>query len=82
MMKYAYGECCDLLLTVGACNAGVGAPAGLPTLSRRWWVPTTGAASPLDIKFNTYGSCERVTPRTLRTPAIENDIIAAVEREM
>jgi hypothetical protein len=50
------------------------------TSSRRYCVPMIGAASMWDIKRNTYGTCECISPKNY-TDASQSTFYIAVERE-
>jgi hypothetical protein len=81
-------EYCEMILTPGTCNSRASTAAREYMLryparhhTDEECVLMTGAAPPRDRKCNTATSVSSDRPRTVRMPANEDPIIAAVERE-
>jgi hypothetical protein len=90
IMEYTHGEYCDMLLILGACNSN--SRAG--TAAREYALHYPGRCHPDANVFRRLAQRLRETgsvtptalvnagrPRTVQTPANEDVIIAAVERE-
>jgi hypothetical protein len=86
--EYTHDEYCDMLLTLGACNSRAG------TAAREYALRYPGRRHPDANVFRRLEQCLRETgsvtstalvnvgrPRTVRPPANEDAITAAVERE-
>jgi hypothetical protein len=87
-MEYTYDEYCDMLLTLGDCNSRAGTDSweyALRYPCRRH--PDANMFRRLEQRLRDTGSVTPTAlmnagrPRTVRTPANEDAIIAAVERE-
>jgi hypothetical protein len=87
-MEDMHVKYCDMLLTLGACNSRAGTAAreyALRYPGRRH--SDTNVIRRLEQRFRETGSVTPTAlvnagrPRTVRTPANENVIISAVERE-
>jgi hypothetical protein len=86
IMEYAHDEYCDMLLILSTCNSRSGTVAReyelhYPGRRHPDAVSTIGAVSPETESVIATTHVDAGRPRTIRTPAKEDAIIAAVEWE-